>query len=156
MYWIDKFLPNCCTNRNIQEKGELRKVKTFMPEIHITPQVDFSQIMPELKSAQEEEKIPINILKQPSKLISDSRRSTNFTEESLENFSKTQILLKCDNCKNDAQGYCPACPSKRFCPQCFSDMHQSSSDLHQFIKYATKTKLNKQEYKKLIKIKSLL
>lgn len=158
MYWIDKLLPGCCTNRNYQSKSELKKVKAYIPEIQITPQVDFSQIMPELENFEEEKKTPItqNIQKLPPKDITESRRSTNFTEASLESFKNPQILLKCDNCKTEAKGYCPACPSKRFCSQCFSEIHQTPSELHQFIKYRTKTEVSKQDYKKLIKIKSLM
>ena len=89
-----------------------------------------------------------------------SRRSTNFTNFSFNLTGKKEnpadertegSAIKKDKQKSDelicgvcaelAEGYCPACPYKRFCTECFADDHRDKPGIHRFVSYEKKRKM---------------
>jgi hypothetical protein len=144
MYWIDKLLPACCKTRGSSEK---QRKKPDLPDLSITFKNEACL------NLQEEDRKELKLGK-----ISESRRSTNFTADTFKDLQSNDrhVLLTCEKCGLEATGYCPSCPHKRFCSECFEIMHKNLSGLHKFIEYKTSRSASKQDLKNLIKIKKFM
>ena len=169
MNWLEKFIPSCCSSRQPSNiPRNLRPGIPSMPEILISSEVkepDFSISDPlsQISSAYETPKDPLRLIKTKkcqSPSTSESRRSTSHTISSLDTVSLNLGIiyleqLSCWVCGRGAKGYCPMCPSRRYCNQCYPTKHKTFETNHQFIAYPDK-KVRAGKVGNLIKIKSLM
>jgi hypothetical protein len=72
----------------------------------------------------------------------NTRQVTTFTDSPLfvpqKKSSVPRYMILCNVCKKSAQGYCPACPFKRYCEKCFSLEHGENIKMHFFVAYKKK------------------
>lgn len=145
-------LPNCCTKRPDCE--EVKKECVTLPEVDL---MDCESLMDDLeikgKGKGNEDGSDMN-------MKSQSRRSTNFTNfsysltgkkegklgggnEGLRDLKRKESPneLYCGTCGQAAEGYCPACPFRRFCKLCFDCEHGEKMRIHQFVTYEKKRKV---------------
>ena len=169
MNWLERFIPSCCSSRQSSSvPRDLRPGISSMPEILISSEVseaDFSLSDPLslMSSTYETPKDPLGLIppkKCQSPPTSESRRSTSHTISSLDTASLNLGIiyieqLSCWDCGRGAKGYCPMCPSRRYCSQCFPKNHRISDTNHQFVAYSDK-KVRPGKVGSLIKIKSLM
>ena len=145
MYWIEKILPSCCSNRPSSNQNPSKSPSSFLPQINVICESS------DLPDSQEESKT------QKPKASTQSRRSTNYTINSSD-LSSIMIgnlyseTLACAICSNPAKGFCPSCPNLRYCQSYYNQTHKKTSKFHKFISYSYKKPC---EVNKLIKIKSL-
>ena len=154
MHWFSKILPTCCTKR--PETEEIKTQCVTLPEINLLyseSSVEDLAIKEKKNDTEDKDENLLNVQNQ-------SRRSTNFTNFSfnltgkkenppedrtervqiMKNKQKTDELI-CGVCGDLAEGYCPACPFKRYCKVCFAREHGDKISIHGFVSYEKKRKM---------------
>ena len=158
MHWLSMILPGCCTKR--QDSEEVKEGSVALPEINLMcgeSLGDYLEIKQQGK--EDEEGTGMN-------MKSQSTRSTNFSfdltgkkqsslgdgTEGVKGFKDGGRAdgLYCGVCGQAAEGYCPACPFKRFCKMCFDDEHGEKMRIHEFVSYEKKRKLRNLSKMKMI------
>jgi hypothetical protein len=142
MYWVEKFLPSCCTSRKTPETITNKKLDSA-----ITNQLDMLSI-DEAFSQEELTKNEMFSLSSNEGHLENTQVSSEViieTHKPIENITDTPgksnnensvtSKLLCGYCGNLASGYCPACPSLRFCRECYKANHIIQKQPHQFISY---------------------
>ncbi|OMJ79395.1 hypothetical protein SteCoe_20598 [Stentor coeruleus] len=142
MYWLEKFLPSCCTTRKSSETITNQKIdSTINNQLEILPiNKAFSQIVltkndnfplspseEHLENSQVSSEVIIEIAKPLEK--------TPDTPEKSDIKNDTTNKLLCGFCGNLATGYCPGCPLYRFCGECYNENHITQKTPHKFISY---------------------
>lgn len=154
--WLEKILPSCCSHRNFNQSDNSHKQASshdFTKDIQIIPGNEGENIPEKEQSYVCDESVAqiSQVFFPPSDGVdysSSSSLSINFS--GIEEY----VEILCANCLNDASGFCPLCPNKRFCQECFSKGHSSASG-HSFVEYEEKKFITKR-LDSIFKIKSLL
>lgn len=170
MYWIDKLLPSCCKTRQNPPESIMRSSSTI-PDIQITPLQESPTIIYEERlkpnitssnSVKIENLSQIELLKAPelSQDFTDSRRSTGFTAASAEHLVPVPATpdpgtIICSYCNKETQGFCPACPFKRYCSGCYEMIHTDKQKFHLFVAYSLQKKGTIKDFENLAKIKKI-
>ena len=169
MNWVEKFIPSCCSSRSGLPRNNSNKssgITLSLPDISMNQESSNDKIELSLISQvslyknKEETKHSLKVLnKNRLREISESRRSTNNTITSLDTsafkFGKNSSeTLNCMICSAKAIGYCPLCPTSRYCKECYEEKHRIAMKSHKFIRYVTKNMKNS-EINQLVKIKTL-
>lgn len=142
MYWVERLLPSCCTSRKPPEtitnqkpdsatinQLDMLSIDEAFSQEELTKNEMFSLSSSEehLENTQVSSEVIIEIHK-PIGNIPDTIRKSSIEK------SVTSILL-CGYCESLALGYCPACPTLRFCRECYNANHVIQQKPHQFISY---------------------
>lgn len=169
MSWFQKILPNCCSSRGSSQPKDLNKSTIsldVLPEVEILPSKDLpenpkSDIINynQTKTIDEESKglLCPNISIQKKDFI-ESRRSTNCTITALDSAVLLLGTFTCFSCSKEAEGYCPACPNRRFCQGCYMRKRKNyKGPSHAYVAYSNSNKrISNKRLSSVIKVKSLM
>ncbi|OMJ77613.1 hypothetical protein SteCoe_22737 [Stentor coeruleus] len=147
MNWIERFLPSCCTSRKPHDTITNPKLETGIINQLDIISIDeaFSQEeltkneMFSLSSSEEHlENTKVN-----SEVIIETPKPIeiypiSLGKSNIENNTTSKLL--CGFCGSLALGYCPGCPSLRFCKECYNENHIIHKKPHQFISYIERKK----------------
>ena len=137
MQWIESIFLNCCSKRQTSEKKETKHMEMMMPEIEKEEAENYEMAQAFTQSLDEP---GFNIIKLVPCFEENEEISRATTKASINSLDQAQdfINLACSGCQNQAMGYCVACPSRRFCSECFNKSHSLLSPVHRFCPYKSK------------------
>ncbi|OMJ79193.1 hypothetical protein SteCoe_20845 [Stentor coeruleus] len=154
--WLEKILPSCCSHRNYNQSDNSQKPDlshNFAKDIQIIPENEGENI-----SKKEQNFVYDESVAQISQIFFPPNNDIDYSSSTSLSISFSEIEehieILCAKCLNNASGFCPLCPNKRFCKQCFSKKHSLTAG-HLFIEYEEKKMITK-KLNSFAKIKSLL
>lgn len=138
MDWLNTIIPSCCSKRPSNPIIQSAQIySSTIESINIEPDnksFEKNQMQdPEDLRLQSSE---FNVIKLIPCFESTNSISRAATDSSLRPNDQATIILKCSICNNPADGFCVACPYKKFCKNCHTSQHSQTSPLHKFCKYS--------------------
>lgn len=142
--WLSKSIP-CCRSRTKSEK----LIEKIPDEIVIQKFFDISTMFPSVQPNNILEKTEIQPdsehMYESHTKSSPSSASLSFSNEDvkeeieIENIVDEENLTSCKVCKKEAEGFCCACKSEKFCNNCFKEFHANLPRFHVYFSYKAKS-----------------
>lgn len=143
--WLSKSIP-CCGSR---AKGE-KLIEKVPDELIIQKCFDISTMFPSVQANNFLEKTEIQPdsehMYESQTKSSPSDASLSFSNEiskeelEMENITDEEInSISCKVCKKEAEGFCCACKTEKFCNKCFKEFHVNLPRFHVYFNFKAKS-----------------
>lgn len=150
--WLYKSVP-CCSTRiktdklpekapNEPKSAKSFDISTMFPSIQIKNKLEHTVVQPDSEHMYESRTKSSVSLESLSLSQDESKEDQN-----LQTYLVEEILNSCKICKKDAEGFCCACKTEKFCSDCFKIFHEHFPKFHVYFSFKTSgsTNLYRQE-----------